>query len=143
MAKNLPANAEDAGSVSVLGRPPGGGPGNPLQYSCLENLHRQRSLECYSPWGRKESDTTEWIAQHNKIKILDCVKGLFCLQIFFSPFLLPLLRLLSHKYWCIGWCSVDLWSSAFFQILGLCLFFVVVILMFEHFYNSCFRIIVF
>ena len=33
---------------------------NPLQYSCLENPHGQRCLAGYSPWGRKESDTTEW-----------------------------------------------------------------------------------
>ena len=33
--------------------------GNPLQYSCLENPHGQRSLTGYSPWGRKESDTTK------------------------------------------------------------------------------------
>ena len=32
---------------------------NPLQYSCLENPHGQRSLVGYSPWGRKESDMTE------------------------------------------------------------------------------------
>ena len=32
--------------------------GNPLQYSCLENSHGQRSLVGYSPWGHKESDTT-------------------------------------------------------------------------------------
>ena len=38
--KNLPANAEDlrdAGSIPGSGRSPGGGHGNPLQYSCLEN----------------------------------------------------------------------------------------------------------
>jgi len=38
--KNLPANAEDIrdmGSVPGLGRAPGGGHGNPPQYSCLEN----------------------------------------------------------------------------------------------------------
>ena len=29
----------------------GGGHGNPLQYSCLENPHGQRSLEDYNPWG--------------------------------------------------------------------------------------------
>ena len=49
----------DLGSVSGLGRPPGGGHGNPLQYSCLENPHGQRSLAGYGPWGRKESDRTE------------------------------------------------------------------------------------
>ena len=40
MVKNLLANAEDVkdtDSVSELGRSPGGGHGNPLQYSCLEN----------------------------------------------------------------------------------------------------------
>ena len=35
MGKNLPANAGDAGSIPGLGRCPGGGNGNPLQYSCL------------------------------------------------------------------------------------------------------------
>ena len=41
MVKNLPAKAgdiRDAGSIPGSGRPPGGGHGNPLQYSCLENL---------------------------------------------------------------------------------------------------------
>ena len=40
MVKNLLANAgdiRDAGSIPELGRPPGGGLSNPLQYSCLEN----------------------------------------------------------------------------------------------------------
>ena len=38
--KNLPANAgdiRDAGLIPGSGRSPGGGHGNPLQYSCLEN----------------------------------------------------------------------------------------------------------
>ena len=38
MIKNPPDNAGYAGSVPGLGRSPGGGNGNPLQYSCLENL---------------------------------------------------------------------------------------------------------
>ena len=37
MVKNPPANAGDVGSIPGLGRSPGGGHGNPLQYSCLEN----------------------------------------------------------------------------------------------------------
>ena len=40
VVKNLPANAEDVrdlGSIPGLGRFPGVGNGNPLQYSCLEN----------------------------------------------------------------------------------------------------------
>ena len=40
----------DLGSVPGLGRSPGGGHGNPLQYSCLENPHGQRSLAGYSSW---------------------------------------------------------------------------------------------
>ena len=38
VVKNLPASAGDAGSIPGLERTPGGGHGNPLQYSCLENL---------------------------------------------------------------------------------------------------------
>ena len=37
MVKNLPANAEDEGSIPGSGRSPGEGNGNPLQYSCLGN----------------------------------------------------------------------------------------------------------
>ena len=52
------------GSIPELGRPPGGGHGNPLQYSCLENPHGQRNLMGYSPKGPKESDTTE-VTKHS------------------------------------------------------------------------------
>ena len=48
--------------VQSLGRDdyPGEGNGNSLQYSCLENpMIRGRSLAGYSPWSRKESDTTK------------------------------------------------------------------------------------
>ena len=38
VVKNPPANAGDMDSISGLGRSPGGGNGNPLQYSSLENL---------------------------------------------------------------------------------------------------------
>ena len=53
------SNAGDLGSIPGFGRSPGEGHGNPLQYSCLEKPHGQRSLAGYSPWGHKESDTTE------------------------------------------------------------------------------------
>ena len=55
--KNLPANARnvrDMGLIPGSRRSPGGGYGNPLQYSCLKNPHKQRSLAGYSPWGYKE-----------------------------------------------------------------------------------------
>ena len=43
-----------------VGKTPGGGHGNPLQYSCLEKP-MDRSLPDYSPRGCKELDTTEAI----------------------------------------------------------------------------------
>ena len=60
MVKNPPAMRETRVlSLVWLGRSPGGGHGNPLQYSYPENPHGQRSLAGYSPWSCKESDTTE------------------------------------------------------------------------------------
>ena len=62
VVKNPPVNAgdiRDAGSTPGLGRSPGQGNDNPLQYACLEKFHGQRSLAGYSPRGLKESDTTE------------------------------------------------------------------------------------
>ena len=62
VVKNLPAKAGDARDLSSIpgsGRSPGVGNGNPFQYSCLENPHGQRSLVGCSPWGHKESETTE------------------------------------------------------------------------------------
>ena len=58
--QSLPANAEDAaGWIPESGRSPGGGHGNPLQYSCLENpMGRGAWLADYSPWGLKELDMT-------------------------------------------------------------------------------------
>ena len=48
MIKNLPANAGDAGSIPGLGRSPGGGNGNPLQYSCQENPRDRRVSKSWS-----------------------------------------------------------------------------------------------
>ena len=48
-SKDSAWNAGDLGSIPGLGRSPGGGHGNPLQDSCLENPHGQRSLAGYSP----------------------------------------------------------------------------------------------
>ena len=60
-------NAGDLGLIPGFQRSPGGGHGNLLQYSCLENPQGQSSLVGGSPWGRKELDTTEHLstAQHS------------------------------------------------------------------------------
>ena len=52
MVKNLPVSAghiSDVSSSLGLGRSPGGGVGNPLQYSCLDNPPGWRTLAGYSP----------------------------------------------------------------------------------------------
>ena len=59
VGKESACNAGDLHSIPGLGISPGEEHGNPLQYSCLENPHGQRSLAGCSPWGHKESDTTE------------------------------------------------------------------------------------
>ena len=51
--KKSACSAEDVGSIPGLGRSPGEGKAYPVQYSDREN-----SMD-YSPWGCKESDTTE------------------------------------------------------------------------------------
>ena len=60
--KESTSNAGDEGDTGLIlgsGRSPGGGNGNPFQYSCLENRHGQRSLAGYSSQGHKMSDMTE------------------------------------------------------------------------------------
>ena len=67
--KEFSCNVGDLGSIPGLRRSPGEGPGNPLQYSCLENPHGQRSLKGYSSWGHKESDMTEQLSTHTHTHI--------------------------------------------------------------------------
>ena len=64
--KQSACNMGGLGSTPWVERSPGGGRGNPLQYSGLKSPHRQRLSAGYSPWGRKESDVTERLstAQH-------------------------------------------------------------------------------
>ena len=65
--KESACNTGDSGDADLtpgLGRCPGGGHDNPLQYSCLENPYGQRSLVGYSPEGHKKLDTTEPLSTH-------------------------------------------------------------------------------
>ena len=67
--KESACNVGDLVLISGLGRSPGEGHGNPLQYSCLKKFYGQRSLMAYSPWGHKELDTTEQLnTRKNKPK---------------------------------------------------------------------------
>ena len=66
-------NAGDLGSIPGLGKSPGGGNGNPFQYSCLEKPHRQRSLAGYSPRAHKE---TEQLKRKKISKMIQEVKNI-------------------------------------------------------------------
>ena len=58
MVKNLPVSAGDTGDMGlILGL--GGSSGQPTPVFLPGVFHGQRSLVGYSPWGHKESDTTE------------------------------------------------------------------------------------
>ena len=59
-------SAGDLGSIPGSAGSPGEGNGNPLQYSCLENRMSWGGWWDYSPWGPKESDTTERLSTHRK-----------------------------------------------------------------------------
>ena len=70
MVKNPPASAgdlRDTGSIPGLGRCPGGGRGNLLQYSCLENP-MNRGVDRLQFMGSQESDTTE-VTLHEQSKV--------------------------------------------------------------------------
>ena len=70
----------DPSLIPGLGRSPGEGHGDTLQYSCLENPHGQRSLVDYRLWGRKKSDMTEQLStQHTDGKESPCDAGDPCL----------------------------------------------------------------
>ena len=58
VAKNPPANAGDVDLITELGRFPGEENGNPLQYSCLENVMDRKAWQATIHGVTKESDTT-------------------------------------------------------------------------------------
>ena len=69
--KESTCNVGDLGSIPGLGRSPGGGHGNPLQCSWLENSHEQRSLTLCSPWGGRH----DWVTKHNKYVCVCVLRG--------------------------------------------------------------------
>ena len=80
MVKNLPANAgdtRDMGSTSGLGRSPGGGHGNPLQYSGLENPMDTGPGGLQSMWLR-QWDTEAASHAHTERHLSVLVFGIKC-----------------------------------------------------------------
>ena len=62
--KESTCSVGDLGSIPGLGRSLGRGHSNPLQYSCLENPHGQRSLAVYNPWSCIELGMTELLSTY-------------------------------------------------------------------------------
>ena len=59
VGKESACSAGDPGSIPELGRSPGEGNGNPLQYPCLEHLMDRGAWWAAVHGGRKESGTTQ------------------------------------------------------------------------------------
>ena len=57
------------GLIPGLGWSPGGGHGNPLQYSCLDNPHGQRSLAGPGPWRHRVGH--DWVTKHTHTDYLE------------------------------------------------------------------------
>ena len=73
VVKNLSANAgdiRDSSSIPGSGRSPGGGHGNMLQYSCLENSMDRGAWWATVHGCHKESDVTEWLTLSQTLKFL-------------------------------------------------------------------------
>ena len=79
--KESTCNSGDLGSISGLGRSPGGGHGNPLQYSCLENHHRQEPEELQSMGSQRVGHT---LATKNSSRDITANKGLYSQSYGFS-----------------------------------------------------------
>ena len=68
-------SAREKGSIPGLGRSPGTGNGNTLQYSCLENSMDRGAWR--APWGCKKLDTTELLSTHNQISHIFIFENVF------------------------------------------------------------------
>ena len=88
----------NAGDLSGLGRSPKEAKGYPLQYSGLKN-----SMDCYSPWGRRESDMTERLSLTELAKMFCCF--FFVTQMNFLA--KSILGLFKHTYISKANVSVD------------------------------------
>ena len=99
MVKNLPPSAgdtRDTGLIPGSGRPPGGGNGNPLQYSCLENPWIEEPGG-YSPWGHKESDATERLSTSQHVTQPKICHWTICF-LAYCHVISSLYKLLRHHY---------------------------------------------
>ena len=99
MVRNLPANRGDMGSILRLGRSLGEENGNPLQYSCLENLINRRILWATVHGVTKESDTSQQLNSNNFLHRQSCcLQTEYFISSFFKKIFLELLKFLNFQY---------------------------------------------
>ena len=114
--KNLPVNAEDAGDLGLIagpGRSPGGGNGNPLLYSCLENPMDRGAWQA-TVHGVTKSQT--WLSTHAwhlslDKWIMDLIYFKWCIHSYhlFSLTLWPTLFLI---YQLLGYSQSECWQAS-------------------------------
>ena len=118
MVKNPPANTRDTSLIPGSGRSPGGGNGNPLQDSCLEEPVDRGAWRANSLWGSQELDTTDSArsstAASNLVTTIRIYSGLPCIYYSFTHILTEFSKqpmnqvlLLSSLYRCGVWGPED------------------------------------
>ena len=94
------------------------GNGNPIQYSCLENPHGQRSLAGYSPWGHKELDRTERLTFTFTFKVCSRAAVSLCISIS-NIWEFQLLYILTNAYFSFLFIIAKLAGVKYFLIMVL------------------------
>ena len=88
LVKESTCIAGDLGLIPGLRRSPGEGNGNPLQCSCLENSHGQRSLMSYGPWGHRTTVhgvVKSWTTEQLTLEVRKSIRlSCFCIS---APFI--------------------------------------------------------
>ena len=69
--KESTSNVGALGLIPGLGTSPGGGRGNPLQYSCLENSDGEKSLVGCGPWGCRVRH--DWATKHTHLLLTTAI----------------------------------------------------------------------
>ena len=102
-------NAGDTGSFPGLGRSPGEGNGNPLQYSWLENS-MDRCLAGYSPWGGKRVGH-DLSTKHSIFTFVACTFGTKSnvMKLFSLCFLCFIVLGLMLRFFSSFWVNIYIW----------------------------------